>query len=252
MDDLLDPSNVPAADRLGPADTFCFDCRPDLACFNQCCRDKMIPLWPLDVVFLKQALGLDSDAFLEKHGRIMPDPTTGWPIISLGLDAGNVCPFVIDQGCRVYEHRPTACRLFPLARAIRLLPEGGRDEFYYRLDAPGCLGLQQPRELTVAGWRQDQGLADRQEHNERFEAALFPAGRQGVVPPDPRQVQAVVMAAYNVDVFRGFVFQGGFLDKYEIEPERREQVRDDDLAALDLGLDWLVQVLHRRPMLRSK
>ncbi|MBU0515978.1 MAG: YkgJ family cysteine cluster protein [Proteobacteria bacterium] len=252
MDDLLDPSNVPAPDRLGPDDTFRFDCRPDLPCFNRCCRDKMIPLWPLDVIYLKQALGLDSDAFLEQHGRIMPDPTNGWPIISLGLDPENVCPMVTDRGCRVYDHRPTACRLFPLAWAAKVTPQGKQDEFYYRLDAPACLGLQEKRDYTVAEWRQDQALADRQDDNERVETALFPAGRRGVEPPDPRQVQAVVMAAYNVDVFRGFVFKGGFLEKYEIEPGRLEQVRDDDLAALDLGLDWLAQVLHRRPALRPK
>ncbi len=242
-----DPTRVPAEERLGPGDRFRFDCRPDLACFNTCCQDKLIPLWPLDVIYLKRDLDLDSDAFLERHGRIMPDPDTGWPLISLGLTETGSCPFVTPSGCRVYAARPTACRLFPLARAARITPAGKGDEFYFRLEAPGCLGLQEKRELTVAAWRQDQELTERQAGNERFEATLFPDGRKNARPPEARQVQAVVLAAYNVDVLRAFVLKGGFLEKFPLGAERLEAVREDDLAALDLGLDWLAHLIHGRP-----
>jgi Fe-S-cluster containining protein len=247
MDFQDDPAQVPAEDRLGLDENFRFECRPDLACFNQCCQDKLIPLWPLDVVYLKQALGVDSDAFLEQHGRIMPDPDTGWPLISLGMTEAGACPFVTDQGCRVYAARPTACRLFPLARALRITPAGKQDEFFYRLQAPGCLGLQEKRDLTVAQWIVDQDLAERQAHNERFEATLFPAGRKQAPPPEARQVQAVVLAGFNVDVFRAFVLKGGFLDKFQLNSDRIEAVRENDLAALDLGFDWLAHFIHGRP-----
>ena len=46
-------------------DDFAFSCHKGLACFNQCCRNLNLFLYPYDVVRLKKALDMDSDQFLE-------------------------------------------------------------------------------------------------------------------------------------------------------------------------------------------
>ena len=248
----MDPANIPAEKRLGHDDTFNFECRPDLECFNTCCGNKVIPLWPIDVIELKNGLGLDSDKFLDKHAGMMPDPDTGWPMITLGLMENGRCPFVGPDGCSVYDHRPAACRLYPLGRAVKVGASGLDDEFHYVIEAPACRGLGQPKTWTVQAWNDDQGLIERQAAAIAFERTLFPKGRKGLTGPNERQIQAVIMAAYNVDVFRAFVFTGGFLDRFDVDQGRLEAVRNDDPACLELGLDWLKHALHGAATLEVK
>lgn len=53
--------------KLAGTDRFAFRCRPELACFNQCCRNLNLFLYPYDVLQLKKALGVSADAFLEEY-----------------------------------------------------------------------------------------------------------------------------------------------------------------------------------------
>ncbi len=52
--------------RLAPGETFMFRCHPDIGCFNRCCRNLNLFLYPYDVVRLKQALGVTADVFLDR------------------------------------------------------------------------------------------------------------------------------------------------------------------------------------------
>ena len=57
--------------ELKPDETFCFDCNPDVPCFNRCCAELTLPLTPYDVLRLRRNLGLGSlyhPAFLSRHG----------------------------------------------------------------------------------------------------------------------------------------------------------------------------------------
>ena len=50
--------------ELKPDETFCFDCNPDVPCFNRCCAELTLPLTPYDVLRLRRNLGLGSEEFL--------------------------------------------------------------------------------------------------------------------------------------------------------------------------------------------
>ena len=52
---------------LKPEDSLRFNCSENLACYTRCCRDITIFLTPYDVIRLKHALHLPSEAFLAKH-----------------------------------------------------------------------------------------------------------------------------------------------------------------------------------------
>ena len=54
-------------------DTFCFRCHPEVSCFNRCCRNLNLFLYPYDVVRLKQCLGLTSDEFLDEYEAWITD-----------------------------------------------------------------------------------------------------------------------------------------------------------------------------------
>lgn len=228
--------------RLSRSDTFRFSCHKGLSCFNSCCRNKHLPLTPYDVLRLKTALGLDSDEFLSRHTLYNIDPRSGFPIISIRMknNPERSCPFVSPEGCTVYEDRPTACRLFPLARAVALGMEGDeRREFFTLLDIPGCLGLREPAVMSVEQWMHDQGLEAYIAMNDPMVDFVLRAKNALGRPLDEASLRRVIVSCYNIDVFRDFVFSTNFLDAFEIEEKMCRRARDDDMALLELGLVYL-------------
>jgi Fe-S-cluster containining protein len=227
-------------------DTFAFSCRKNLACFNTCCRNKHLPLTPYDILRLKNALNLHSDEFLSRYTVYRLDQNSGFPIISLGMGdtPQKACPFVAPEGCRVYKDRPMACRLFPLGRSSGINRDSMKKEaFYYLLDIPGCLGFDEKQIWNVKEWRDNQGLFPYAEINDRMLALVFHDRRDRAKPLNENQLQKVMVACYNLDLFREFVFKTGFLDLYEIDKETVTKIEEDDTSLLKLGFAYLERVL---------
>jgi len=133
-------------------DAFNFSCRPDIDCFNSCCRDVTIFLNPLDVIRLRKALDIPSTAFLHKYTDMVISPVSGLPAVVLRMDADEEkkCPFVLEQGCTVYESRPYSCRLYPLDTEQGV-------EYSFIVESDRCHGLAEAEELTVERWRKRAG-----------------------------------------------------------------------------------------------
>ena len=111
---------------VGEGQTFCFECNPDMPCFNRCCRQLTLPLTPYDVMRLCRRLGMKSDVFLDNFAKLKTFPDSGLPIVMLNMlkDPDETCPFVTPAGCHVYEDRPSACRSYPLGRGTQLSRNG--------------------------------------------------------------------------------------------------------------------------------
>ena len=58
-----------------------------------------------------------------------------------------------------------------------------------------------------------------------------------------RDLKAVLMAAYNLEMFRQFVFQSSLLSRIDLEGERIEKMKKSDVELLRFGFDWLRFVL---------
>lgn len=230
--------------RLAPGERFGFACGPGLECFNSCCRDKRLPLWPYDVLRLRRGLGLPSARVLADYALLEFDPRSGWPALRLRLDQGGRCPLLGPEGCRVYQHRPCACRVYPLAWAQA--PDGR--EVFLRQQTKGCLGWEQEREHTVESWVEDQGLAPYLEANRRFLGLWFHPGRRGRLELNPTQTHAVVAALYNLDVFRRMLEQPATLEGTGIPAPRVERAREEEEELLLLGRDWLALRLFGAPV----
>ncbi len=229
--------------RLGLMDTFSFSCHSGLSCFNRCCRNKHLPLTPYDVIRMKRALHLLSDDFLSQYAVYRLDPGSGFPVLSLKMKGDdNVCPFVGRDGCKIYDDRPTACRLFPLGRLSAL---GDEDGIFYLLNIKGCEGTRESKVQSVHQWRADQGFLPYDEMNDRMLEILFHPKRDRSLPLDEGQQQKVMVAGYNVDVFREFVFHTNFFELFRIDKATREKVKKDDEALLKMGFSYLKNVLFR-------
>lgn len=236
-------------ERVGLKNRFKFKCHPGVACFTKCCRGINIILTPYDVILLKNRLGLSSEEFLAIYTEPHIMEKTDLPVVTMKLldDDKQSCPFVRDDGCLVYEDRPTTCRYYPLGVASLTHKEGADDEgFYFFVDEAHCRGFEEDKTWTVAEWRKDQGVDRHDEINAEWTDLVV---RKRSFPQNikltEQSKQMFFLASYNIDKFREFVFGSSFLDRYDIDPATQEKIKNDEIELLNFGMRWLKFVLYK-------
>jgi uncharacterized protein len=235
--------------RLGYNSRFQFKCHPGVSCFTQCCRGIQIILTPYDIIRLKTRLDLPSDEFLAIYTEPHLLEKTDLPMVTLKhLDDGKEsCPFVRDQGCIIYEDRPTACRYYPLGVGTMQHKEGADDDgFFFFINEPHCKGFDEACDWTVAEWRQDQAVDERDAVNAEWTDLVvrkrsFPVN----IKLTEKAKQMFFMVSYNLDVFRRFVFDSTFLQRMPVDEALREKLKTDDVALLQFGVNWLKHLLFK-------
>ena len=233
--------------QLNYKSRFHFKCHPGVSCFTECCRGPKIILTPYDVIRLKNRLGLPSDEFLAIYTEPHLLEKTDLPVITLKHldDDRESCPFVRDDGCILYEDRPTACRYYPLGVASLQHKEGADDEgFFFFVNEPHCKGFEEECEWTVEAWRQDQGVDIRDEANAEWTDLVV---HKRSFPPNIKLTEKAkemfFMVSYNVDVFRRFVLESTFLQRVPVDAQTREKLETDDVALFKFGVRWLKSIL---------
>jgi len=235
--------------RVGLKNHFKFKCHPGVSCFTQCCRGINIILTPYDVILLKNRLGLSSEEFLAIYTEPHIMEKTDLPVVTLKLldDEQKSCPFVRDDGCIVYQDRPTTCRYYPLGVAALTHKEGADDEgFYFFVDEAHCRGFEEDQEWTVAEWRKDQGVDRHDDINAEWTDLVvrkrsFPAN----IKLTEQSKQMFFLASYNIDKFREFVFSSSFLERYDIDAATQEKIKADEIELLNFGMRWLKFILYK-------
>jgi Fe-S-cluster containining protein len=225
---------------------FNFLCAPSVSCFNECCRDLNQFLTPYDILRMKIRLGMTSTDFLARYCQFHTGPESGLPIVTLKpVDgAGLKCPFVTPEGCRIYEDRPTSCRMYPLARAVsRNRETGAISEYYMLMKEPHCRGFEQESTQTVKEWILRQGLPTYNSLNDlmmdviSLKNALVP----GSLPLSTRHL--FHMACYDLDNFRPHLFKKGIVDHSVMDPEMMESAKSDNVSLLKIGIEAVKQAL---------
>ncbi|MEW5701787.1 MAG: YkgJ family cysteine cluster protein [Candidatus Zixiibacteriota bacterium] len=236
--------------RLSAQDAFTFACHPGVPCFNRCCADVNIFLTPYDVIRLKRALGISSQELLDRYTAMPFDRNLKYPVLMLQMNADETksCPFVGPDGCRVYEDRPWSCRMYPLGlaspKASDKQPPG---DFYFLLKEAVCEGFREARRQTVSEWLADQGIPQYNDMGEQFkELALHPFFENGD-NLTPQKIEMFFLVCYNIDEFRAFVFKTSFLDKFCVDDDTQDRIRQDDVELLKFGYRWLRFALFGEP-----
>jgi uncharacterized protein len=235
--------------------TFRFACHPGVPCFTECCRDLNLLLTPYDILRLKKHLHLDARTFLDRFTESRFDERRRLPMIYLKMldDIRRVCPFVSREGCSVYEDRPAACRIYPIARATRLhrLHKTVIEE-YFVLRESHCRGFEQERLWEIGEWIKDQGLEAHQEWNNLWMDLITHPRLRSSTPLSAQQQQMYFLASYNLDKFREFVLGSRFLTIFEIGDDEVEAIRVNDEALLGLSFRWLKFSLFNEPELKVR
>jgi len=235
--------------KLGIESRFTFRCHKDVACFTRCCREINIILTPYDIVRLKNRLGLSSSDFLAIYTVPRLLEKTDLPVVTLKLldDEQKSCPFVRDEGCLVYEDRPTTCRYYPLGVAsLSHREEVDGEGFYFFVNEPHCRGFEERKEWSVREWRKDQGVDIHDDINAGWTDLLV---RKRSFPPNVKMTektkQMFFMACYDIDKFRRFVFESAFLDLYGIDAETAQKIKEDEVALLSFAFRWITWALYK-------
>lgn len=224
-----------------------FSCHPGVSCFNACCHDLNHFLYPYDVLRLSRHLDLSSGVFLARYVRMHAGPATGLPVATLRLDPGRhmACPFVGSAGCGVYPDRPAACRLYPLARAVRrCAATGRRSEHFALMQEAHCLGHGSGQGLSVAAWVQDQGLAAYHRMNDPFVDVIAVKRRTHPQSLSLAEDQLVRQALYDPDRFRTRVLARPAGDPLTASAPECEQLVADDEALLAFAYRWVASLLQ--------
>jgi Fe-S-cluster containining protein len=254
--DPQDIDRVPGR-RIGAGATFRFRCHPGIDCFNRCCRNLNLFLYPYDIVRLKHRLGIGSDEFLERHVDVVLRPGNHFPDVLLRMveTAEHTCPFLSAGGCAVYLDRPDTCRTFPLEQGLAHDAASGCDEAVFFFRPPDfCLGGREAAAWTVPEWLEDQEAGDYHRMTVRWAEVrrLFERDPWGPEGPGGKRARMAFMAAYNVDRFREFVFASSFLQRFKVKPEVLGRIRTDDRQLMLLGFDWIKLFVWGVPSKRLK
>jgi hypothetical protein len=223
-----------------PDDRFCFHCGPDVPCFTECCAKLNLQLTPYDILRLARCLGITTSEFLERHVTAHEAPGKLPQAQFLMNEDDQRCPFVTDQGCTVYEDRPTACRTYPLARASsRGKASGPTRVAHFLIHEDHCRGFESERPWTVSQWVDDQDLHLSNELNDLW-MEIVTSQRELMDAQDlERKVLMFNLASYDLDGFRRFVLKSGLIGKIEIPASLVAKLETNDVILLRFAMAWL-------------
>ena len=145
------------------------------------------------------------------------------------------CFFVSEEGCEVYEDRPWACRMFPLDKK----ESEGDEPTFSLIKKHECLGFEQEKSWRVEDWILNQGVSFYEKYESLYQDITDHERAKNLDVTNPDIFQMLLMALYDLDKFRKFVFESNFLNYFEIEKGRVETIRTDDVELLIFGSEWV-------------
>jgi|LQYC01.1.fsa_nt_gi Fe-S-cluster containining protein len=253
---LMDMSTVDPINRTLNSE-FKFRCHHDISCFTKCCSRTSILLTPYDILRIKDRLGISSGDFLEKYTYTYIDEETSHPYAVLKTmdDNEGKCPFVTPEGCNIYEDRPSNCRYYPVGQGIMIVDSDKgpiKEEFYFFIKNPNCLGYQGDREWTIGSWRIEQGADLYDEMNREWKEIQLRrnTSEQSKLPSNKQAM--LYLASYDIDKFRKFVFESKLLDILEIDKEEVEKIKIDEIALMKFGFKYLKYILMLEETLKVR
>jgi len=225
-----------------------FRCHKGIDCFNACCMNIDIMLTPYDIIRLKRRLGISSTEFL----RLYTEPFEFGRDSVAGVkykpkEGTNACQFVTDEGCSVYEDRPTACRYYPVGLLSTRRQDENFDRAAYALvKEDHCHGHFEDRRLTIDEYRKEQGLEEYDEKGRLWRQQILKVKSAGpyIGKMSMTSRKFFFMASYDVDRFREFVKSEGFSTTYDVDPDTMARLLTDDIALMEFGDRMIRQIMY--------
>jgi uncharacterized protein len=254
MDNILGKLGIELNEqtRLTSDSSFRFNCHKGLSCYNTCCSNLDIFLTPYDILRMKNRLGLSSAEFLSEYTEPVILKETKLPFMRLKLQENRQCRFVADEGCTIYSDRPLACRYYPIGFGIYKNEQAG-DDFYFLIREDHCKGFAEEREWKVGEWRKNQQIDDYDDKNRVWmDVILNKKLYSPDLEPDEKSLKLFFMGSYDIDSFREFMFESRFLQVFEVDEERLEDLKKDETELMLFAHQWLQYALFKKPTMKLR
>lgn len=233
-----------------------FRCHRGVKCWNACCSNIDITLTPYDILRLKNRFSISSGEFLKEYTVPYEIDKDGTPGVKLrSVEGGTACRFMVEEGCSVYEDRPTACRYYPVA----LLSVRRSDEFTDRLsfalvNEKTCFGHQEEQVQTIDQYREAQGASEYDEKGRGWRQLILKKKSAGPAIGKPPLIsnQLFFMVSYDLDRFRAFVISESFNQSYVVPVEEMAELVADDEKLMEFGYRFLRHVLFNEQSLEER
>ncbi|MDM8518077.1 YkgJ family cysteine cluster protein [Desulfobacterales bacterium HSG16] len=241
----MEKNNSQTGRQQLPADEkFNFACHSKVKCFNRCCHNADMYLYPYDIIRLKNRLGISSDKFLKEQTiSAFRDDSPYFPHVMLRMsdNEDKACRFLSEEGCKIYEDRPFSCRAYPLEPAVSRVEDQEIENIYFINRHEHCLGHNESRKWTAEEWIKDQEIETYIAMNAHWVEmdSLFRQSPWGKPGTASQPLKMAFMACYNADKFREFVLGSSFLKRFQIPDERREKIKSDDVELMLFGFKWV-------------
>lgn len=242
--------------QLDETHVFNFRCYKGIDCFNACCRSIDIMLTPYDILRLKRRLGMSSTEFLKRYTVPFEFANNSIAGVKLMTKEGSMeCKFVTDEGCSVYEDRPTACRYYPIGLlSLRRADENFDRASYALVKEDHCHGHLEDRPISIADYRKEQGLEEYDEQGRSWRQLILKMKSAGptIGMPSKASLRFFFMACYDIDRFREFVRSAGFQETYDVDAATLQSLYGDDLALLRFGDRMIRQIMFGEESIARK
>ena len=246
---------------ITPEGIFSFACHPGVSCFNKCCHEIDVILTPVDILKMKTALNIRSDEFLKKYTTLQTLKDTGIPLVKLLMreNSNGACIFLDgSKGCSIYQNRPQVCRSYPLGlgtldpRHEKLQTEGQSPEARFMIQEDMCKGHLEPKTWTLKKWMEDQGTIAMEKGNKPWMEIVAKLKAMKINDKQNHEISLFIMASYDLDTFRQFVFESSFLERFEVDINTIKSIHSEQESLLKFGMDWLLFALFNEGSIRPK
>ncbi|KAB2892026.1 MAG: YkgJ family cysteine cluster protein [Desulfobulbaceae bacterium] len=239
------------------SEPFMFSCHAGVRCFTVCCKNVDMILYPYDIIRLKTALAVSSSEFLQRYARLVQGDNPYFPTLMLKVrdDEEKSCPFLSANGCSVYLDRPSACRMYPLERAVDRTPDKHRSrEYYFLVRHSYCHGHEENSMYTVREWVRDQRLDEYNAMNELWTEmdTVFSGNPWQGEGAGGRRQRLSFMVCYDIDAFRLFVQDNKIIEHFQLSKDNRRRIAETDAELMKFGFEWLKLLLTGRSSLIRK
>jgi Fe-S-cluster containining protein len=241
--------------RLELDDTLKFRCHRGVSCWNRCCSRADVTLTPYDLIRLKDHKEMDSTEFLKDYTVPFELDAHGVPGLKLRTDESGACLFMTEEGCSVYENRPTACRYYPSGLlAMKSITERSDERHFLLIREDHCKGHEEDQEQTIAEYRKDQGVEIYDDMNDDWYRIILKKKSTGptIGKPSEMSLQLFFMASYDVDRFRRFVMSDAFVKMYDLNDEEYAKLETDDIALMQFGYKLMKQVFFGEMAIKER
>ncbi len=250
------PHNSPVEPtRLELDDKLKFRCHKGISCWNKCCARADVSLAPYDIIRIKQHLNLNSSDFLKNYTVPFEIDAHNMPGIKLRTDDDGACLFMNEEGCSIYEDRPTACRYYPSGLlSMRALGKSEDEQHFILVKEDHCKGHEDEREITIADYRKEQAVEEYDELNRDWYRIILKKKSTGptIGKPSEMSLQLFFMASYDVDRFRRFVTSDSFKKMYDLSDDTFDIFENNDVELMQFGFRLMKQVLFGEMTIKER